>query len=335
MTLSRRTLLCTSLATGLAATIAPGRASAQDHPSAARYSAARNGVSLLVMQAGQIVFEDYPNDGEADRGWELASGTKSFCGIMAAALAHDGRLNLDEPCADTLTEWRADDRRAITIRHLLTLTSGLEGGAIGRPPPYAEAIQAPARFVPGVRFQYGPTPFQVFGEIVRRKTEGDPLAYLQARIFDPLDVRPVRWRRDRDRNPHMPSGAALTARDWGRFGRFVMSPRAGDPPLHGPTLAACWQGTSANPGYGLTWWLLRPGLIGPSGNSRQRAGIPSEEELNAAREDVRMAAGAGNQRLYLIPERDLIVVRQASGIMDALRGRGSDWSDATFLEFFR
>ena len=46
-----------------------------------------------------------------------------------------------------------------------------------------------------------------------------------------------------------------------------------------------------------------------------------------------MAAGAGNQRLYLIPQQELIIVRQASGILQALvrRNRGPEWSDAEFL----
>jgi hypothetical protein len=44
-----------------------------------------------------------------------------------------------------------------------------------------------------------------------------------------------------------------------------------------------------------------------------------------------MAAGAGDQRLYLIPDRDLVVVRQADGILARLAGGGTDWSDAAFL----
>jgi CubicO group peptidase (beta-lactamase class C family) len=328
MTLCRRTLL----AAGLAAPFAPCLAHAQDYPGAAAYSAQRNGRSLLVMRGGEVIYEDYPNGGGAGVSWELASGTKSFCGIMAAALAQDGRLSLDERCSDTLSEWRSDARAAITIRDLLTLTSGIAGGRIGRPPPYADAVALPADAAPGARFQYGPAPFQIFGEIVRRKINGDPLGYLQARIFDPLGIRPQRWRRGTDGHPHLPSGAALTARDWAAFGRFVMSPRRGDPAVHRETMSACWQGTRANPGYGLTWWLLRPGLIGPTGNERRRAGIPSSDQLDAMPFDVRMAAGAGDQRLYLIPERDLIFVRQAEL---TLRGmRRSDWNDAEFLRFF-
>jgi hypothetical protein len=49
----------------------------------------------------------------------------------------------------------------------------------------------------------------------------------------------------------------------------------------------------------------------------------------AAREDVSMAAGAGNQRLYLVRRRGLVVVRQGTRILRNARGGG--WSDAEFL----
>jgi len=44
-----------------------------------------------------------------------------------------------------------------------------------------------------------------------------------------------------------------------------------------------------------------------------------------------MAAGAGDQRLYLITERDMVVVRQADGILNGMRGGQSGWSDPDFL----
>ena len=314
--------------------LAPRPARAADFAAAALYSAQRRGVSLLVVERGHVVFEDYPNGGGAERGWELASGTKSFCGIMAAAAVYDRLLDIDEPCADTLPEWRSDPRKSrVTIRQLLTLTSGLASGSIGRPPPFDQAIASPLQAEPGARFIYGPAPFQVFGAIMQRKTRGDPLAYLQRRIFDPLNIRPQRWRRTPNGDPHLPSGAALTARDWARFGHYVMLANQGrgdGPPLDRATLAACFEGTRANPGYGLTWWLLRPGLVPPS----PRSGVDTSGI--GARADVRMAAGAGDQRLYLVPERDLVIARQATGILQALRGRrrGAAWSDAAFLNHF-
>jgi hypothetical protein len=83
-------------------------------------------------------------------------------------------------------------------------------------------------------------------------------------------------------------------------------------------LAACFAPSPANPGYGLTWWLLRPGLVPPG----PRAGIDADAFARLGGLEVRMAAGAGNQRLYLIPDRELVVVRQADGILQALRGVG-------------
>lgn len=295
---------------------------------AARYSAERRGVSMLVMQAGRTVFEDYPNDGAPHRAWETASGTKSFCGVIAAAAAADGLLSLEARCSDMLPEWRDGARAAITVRELLSLTSGLPGGGLGRPPSYAEAVEAMPSAGRGERFQYGPVPFQAFGELMRRTLEaagrpGDPADYLRARVLDRIGVPVDRWRRGPDRMTLLPQGAALTARAWARFGQWVLDGGAGTDPS---VLAACFEGTRANPGYGLTWWLLRPGLVPPS----PRSGVEATGD-RMRDEDVVMAAGAGHQRLYLLRRRGWVVVRQASGILQAMTGRGERWDDGEFL----
>lgn len=327
-----------TLAAGALAAPALARASGP-FAALAAYSAGRSGVSLIVQRGGRTLFEDYPAPGGPDRAWELASGTKSFCGLMAAALVQDRLLDLDERCADTVTAWRGDARKArITVRQLLSLTSGLDARGGRRPgdvPTYADAVAEPTAAEPGAVFAYGQVPFQVFGEIVRRKLaaartgDADPLAYLQRRLFDPLGVRPQRWRRGADGMPHLPSGAALTARDWARVGVCVLDGgRAGGRALlDAGALADNWRTTPANPGYGLTWWMPGPGLVGP----RQGAAVVRDGPRMAAFGLVRMAAGAGNQRLYLLPERDMVVVRQATGVLRALRGGAPDWSDADFL----
>ncbi len=321
----RRTFLAANVAACVAA---PAFAQSLTFAAASAYSAARNGVSLLVMRRGEIIYEDHPNGGAPERGWELASGTKSFSGVMAAAAIRDRLISSwDEPAADTLSEWRNDPRRAITIRHLLSLTSGISGGPLARPPTYAEAIAQLPTAPPGERFAYGPTPFQTFGEIMRRKLDGDPFAYLQRRVLDHLDIAPTHWRRGADGNPHLPSGAGLKARDWARFGWFVM--REGEGRLDARALAQCFEPSRANPGYGLSWWLLRDGLIPPG----RGAGVEVDARLAERFGQISMAAGAGNQRLYLIPGLQLVVARQATGILQALMGRarGPRWSDAEFL----
>jgi CubicO group peptidase (beta-lactamase class C family) len=323
------------LASAAAVIAAPRPAEAVTrYQEAATYSAGRRGVALLVIERGRIVFEDYPNGGGADRAWGLASGTKSFSGVLAAALVQDGLLALDERCADTLTEWRDEPgKREATVRQLLTLTAGVGTGQIGRPPTYAQAVGEPLSGPPGEAFRYGPQAFQVFGEIVRRKLgaagrSDDVYAYLQGRVLDPAGATAARWTRQ-EGQPNLPSGAYLTARDWGRFGQFVLDGgRSGGRPFVDPVaLAACFEPTRMNPGYGLTWWLLRPGLIGPG----ERAGLDEAAAEVARYADVRMAAGAGDQRLYLLPDRDLVIVRQASGVGRALMGQGTGWNDDAFL----
>ena len=89
---------------------------------AADYSHSQHGTGLLVMVRGEVLFEDYAEGWNADKPHLLASGTKSFCGVMAACAVHDGMLTLDEKVADTLTEWKEDKRKSqVTIRQLLSL----------------------------------------------------------------------------------------------------------------------------------------------------------------------------------------------------------------------
>jgi CubicO group peptidase (beta-lactamase class C family) len=303
---------------------------------AAAYNAAQKGVSMLVMVDGRVVFEDYPNGGSPARAYELASGIKGFSGIMAVAAAQDGLLDLDEKVAQTIAEWRGDARKSrITIRQLLSLTSGLAGSnAPGTAPVYAEALAAPVVEEPGKRFLYGAAPFQVFGEVMRRKLasrkEG-PLEYLKRRVFEPIGLEVGSWRRGEDGNPLLATGASLTARSWAKLGELVRRGGVweGRQILNGRLLDQCFQGTPANPAYGLAWWMnrevppaLRRTIPELQGNHRLgEAGLWKARGLPA---DLVLAAGAGNQRLYVSRERKLVIVRQAED-------KRNDFSDFEFL----
>ena len=282
---------------------------------AAELSRNAGGIAMLVQVDGKVVFEDYPNGGAATRATELASGTKSFVGVLALCAVEDGLLVLDEKASKTLTEWRDDPARSeITLRQILTLTSGIPGGPsaleTGRVPTYAEAITAKGVSAPGEKFSYGPQPFQVFGEVLRRKLaarDDTVMRYLERKILEPLAIKPARWRKDAEGNPNLPSGAALTARDWAKFGEAVRLDGKGLLPPG--KIAECFVGTKAGRGYGLTWWLPATGPIG--GNVVRQLRVAS---LPA---DTWMAAGAGGQRLIVIPSLKLVAVRLAP-----VRGEG-------------
>lgn len=306
---------------------------------AADYSAHFKGVSLLVLVEGQVLFEDYPH-GHPDRAHELASGTKSFAGALALAAAADGWLHLNELAVHTLPEWRDDPRKThVTLRQLLKLTSGIEsGGKHGKVPTYAGALQAKAVFSPGTHFLYGAAPFQIFGEILRRKLAPrfpDPLAYLQARVLEPIGLRVGGWRRGSDGQPQFASGAALAAREWAKFGELIRADGRwlGRPILPPKLLRESFHGTPDNPAYGLTWWLNAPVSATPRNHQRQLTfGVEDLTQELAIPRDLIFAAGAGKQRLYVSREKQLVVVRQATGILEALAtGERGGFSDRDFL----
>ena len=98
--LSRALLSVFALAVGVPAIAGPRQA--------CDYSARFDGVTCLVMLGGSIVHEQYRQTGDEAERWRLASGTKSFSGVAAAAAVQDGLLSLDERVSDTLTDWRDD-----------------------------------------------------------------------------------------------------------------------------------------------------------------------------------------------------------------------------------
>lgn len=285
---------------------------------AAEYSASKNGFSYLVMHRGKVIAEENPNQAT-----ELASGTKSFSGVLALCAQEDGLLRLDEKVSETLPEWQDDSRKTITIRQLLTLTSGIPGGQNalmgGKVPSYKEAILVKATRPPGQRFQYGPTPFMIFGEVLRRKLEPKKesvMNYMERRLFKPIGLHHGFWRKDKDGNPHLPSGAHLSAREWAKFGEMIRLDGKGV--LKPGQTKALFQATQANPSYGLTWWLPAANGLRPDGFRRWNA--PSDLP-----KDIYTAGGAGGQRLYVIPSRELVVVRQAPVRLQ------DDFEDGVFL----
>ncbi len=308
---------------------------------AAEYSAMQKGISMLIMKDGEIVFEHYPNGGSSDRAHELASGTKSFSGLIAVAAMEDKLLKLDEPVSATIHEWKADPKKKdITIRQLLTLTSGIEpNNRNPRVPDYPTAIAKDMKHEPGEKFEYGSVPFQVFGELIQRKlkTAGrdqTPLNYLNERILEPCGIEYARWRHDKFDNPHLPSGAALTARDWAKLGQMIVDNGKvdGKRVLKKKSIDICFKGTEQNPVYGLTWWLYRPIADASVRDIPQVRQNMDAEKVPGAPEDLVMAAGAGKQRLFISRKENLVIVRQADGIAASLAGRGTDYKDSEFLK---
>lgn len=308
---------------------------------AAIYHTEHRGLALVIRQHGEVLWEEFAHPEQRDRAWPIASGTKSLAGILAVSAAADGFLDLDEPVSSTLTEWLTDARKAgVTVRQLLQLVSGLPaGGKPGQVPEFAVAVHTELAADPGTRFFYGAAPFQVFGELVRRKLSAicpDPLDYLFGRVLDRLGLQTGRWRRGRDGWPDLSSGLALAAPEWAKLGTWILQRGVweGVEIIPAGSLDACFVGSKENPAYGLGWWLNRAHPNQTRVQLKQAAlGLEDLTQEKAVPSDLVYAAGAGKQRLYVSRERSWVIARQAGGITEALAGgERSPFSDS---EFFR
>lgn len=301
---------------------------------AAQYSRENRGSALLVLQNGQEIFAEGQNGFALSTPHFLASGSKSFGCALAVVLQQEGKLKLDEKVADTLAEWRQGPLKSqVTVRELLHFSSGLEGKAGPElvrlnQNLYQSAVNAPIVHPPGTVFTYGNAHLAVFGELVKRKTGMDPAVYLQQKVLDPLGVKAL-WQRDQSGNPNLAGSASMTARDWARYGQLILQKGQwnGKEVLSEVFLQGCFQGSEALAAYGLNFWLNVPF----AGTLDEKDQVPVRAFQNAsgmqklaegAPEDMVFAAGAFNQRMYILPSQGLVVVRFAEG---------GNWNDDVFL----
>jgi len=202
------------------------------------------------------------------------------------------------------------------------------------------SINAKSLAAPGERFIYGPSQFYVFGELMKRKFaaaktgDSDVVAYLTRKVFAPLGINP-RFLRDEAGNANLPGGCRMSAKDWAVFGEFVRNGGVYDGKriVGESTLAELMKSHGPNKAYGLTWWLMRDDEDAADPESALAAdmiadrlegrGTPASRRLaERTRERAQkigpdasspivgfMAAGKGKQRLYILPEQKLTVVR--------------------------
>jgi CubicO group peptidase (beta-lactamase class C family) len=312
---------------------------------AAQYSQQLDGHAVLVAIDGKTVFEEYQNGSSADRATNIYSATKSFWGPVVAAMIADGLVSsFDENVSDTVVEWKKDPVKSrITIRQLLNLTAGVaqdvralkgDGSASDM---YAYSLGTRVVSDPGQRFQYGPAAYYVLGTLITRKVRGkyhDPVDYLAHRIFEPLGIKIADWERDGAGNPHMPGGAHLTARDWMKYGQFLLQGGMwqGRQIVPRDLLEECFRPSAVNPGYGLTFWLNNPGGI--SERTTAPKGTPGGVIYPDRYPDIYAAMGAGTNDLFIVPSLHMVIVHQAESAGSGTMRKTVPFSRAKFLSLF-
>lgn len=304
---------------------------------ASTYSHAHGGLALLIMRDGEIVYEQYAEGFTRNSAFQVASSTKSFWGPLAAIAVDEGLFAFDDRVSDVLTEWKDDPRKSrITVRHLLSFSSGLEAPrrlwADSKTDKVALALTQPAVHEPGAVFAYSEIHLYAFRAYLERRLRASDrhrefdtaFSYLKARVLDPLGIEITRWKTEADGTPAMGDGAVMTAGHFAKFGELLRRRGMwGDERLVSEaTLSEVFASSTGNQAYGLTWWLNKPSE--DSSRSADRAGSRARRSTERVSEDgivpgglddLVMAAGAGQQRLYVVPSERLVIVRFANADM--------------------
>jgi CubicO group peptidase (beta-lactamase class C family) len=187
------------------------------------------GLSIAVVRGGDTIVmrgygrADLEHDvpATAQTVYRIGSITKQFTAVAILQLIEQGKLTLDDTLQRFLPDFPAQGNR-VTIRHLLTHTSGIKSYTSLGPEwqdkmrldlTHAQLValfrDKPFDFAPGARFLYDNSGYYLLGMIVERVSGLAYAEYLNQRLFTPLGLRATAYCDDRTVLPHRASGYEL------------------------------------------------------------------------------------------------------------------------------
>jgi CubicO group peptidase (beta-lactamase class C family) len=231
--------------------------------------------SLVIVRHGRLVAEGYFNGYGPETLHDLRSTGKSFTSALAGIAIEQGLFALDDPIATLVPQFdghaNMDARkRAITIRHLLDMRSGLEcndwnSGSRGNEERMYETrdwvgfiLDLPMANDPGSAASYCTGGVIVLGQVISWRSSMALDAYAAAYLFGPLGIQQLSWRRAPDGSATGGGGLKLRPRDAAKFGQLYLNGGlwngARVVPADWVTRSRERVTTLANDGYGLLWW---------------------------------------------------------------------------------
>jgi CubicO group peptidase (beta-lactamase class C family) len=270
--------------------------------------------ALVVVHGGRIIGERYANGYSQDTRFLGWSSSKSVTAALVGTLVTDGKLTLDAAASVPAWQGADDPRHAITLRHLLTMSSGTDfrEGVYGpgddstvmlfeRGDMAGYAATKPAAHAPDSVFSYSSGTTNILARIVFDATGGTVQAseaYARRRLFEPAGMSSAVFERDGSGVVVGSSYFYATARDWARFGLLHLN--RGEINGH-RLLSPEWVDfvrapSKADDQYGGQFW--RNDL--KADGARRYPGVP---------EDAYFALGHNTQIVAVIPSRDTVIVR--------------------------
>lgn len=267
--------------------------------------------ALLIAHKGQIVAESYVDGIDADTpllGWSMA---KSVNALLVGLLEMRDKMSVEE--TTLYSHWADDERADIRLENLLQMTDGLDfdeeydpGESATRmlfqePDAAAYTAERKLRFEPGTHFNYSSGTANLIADLVQQRIPGGVQSDVNTIVndfFRPLGMSSVSYEMDASGLFIGSSYLYATARDWAKIGQLMLN--RGE--LNGTRFfsedfyerSVSPNGSDNKQDYGYQWWLNR---------GDESALWPSLPET------VFAALGNRDQRVMVLPDDDLVIVR--------------------------
>lgn len=264
----------------------------------------RNTRAVVVVYKDQLIYEQYASGYSKDSrmiGWSMS---KSVTSALVGILVKKGLININKPVG--LEEWKNDERKEITWDDLLKMKSGLDweedytkkSGATKMLYESEDmvdfAINREMEAKVGEHWEYSSGTSNILSGLIRKKVGDNYWAFPYNELFGKIGANSFLFETDASGNFIGSSYAWATARDWAKFGLLY---------LHGGN----WNGEQILP----QGWAAYSGTPIPESDGKYGAHFwtkNSGEELNLPSGSY-LAQGYQEQRIFIIPKKDLVIVR--------------------------
>jgi CubicO group peptidase (beta-lactamase class C family) len=273
------------------------------------YLQQKNTKAFLILKNGRIVAERYFDTFTADSNWYWASAGKTMTAFLVGIAQQEGLLNINTRSSQYLgagwTTLPLAKENLITVRHQLTMTTGLDDGTgeVDCTLPSCLTYKADA----GTRWAYHNAPYTLLDKVVESASGMTYNAYFQQKIRNRIGMNGLWLRQDTYNNVYF-----STPRSMARFGLLLLN-------------KGKWDGTailsdtnyfhaqvntsqSQNASYGYLTWLNGksshmmpqtqfnfPGMLVPNAPADMYAGL-----------------GKNDQKVYVVPSQKLVVIRMGN-----------------------
>lgn len=249
------------------------------------FMAAQNVAGLLVLQDGKIRLERYALGYSREGRWTSFSVAKSVTSTLVGAAIKDGYIkSLDEPVTKYIPDLAGGGYDGVTIRQILTMTSGVrwnedytdpnsdvarmfaEAVPAGQDPTVAYMRKLPRADPPGSKFVYKTGETNLIGVLVRRATKKKLSDYLSEKIWRRYGMeRDAFWMTDQSGAEVSGCCLSVSLRDYGRIGQMTLEGGKAIVPNGWFSDATRSHATHPGGGYGYQWWTIPGGYYAAQG----------------------------------------------------------------------